>query len=95
MNVEKGSFKEIWLGTNRTRTLICIGTNVFLQITGQTFTSKYGAVFIKDVGALDPFVMKTINSVVIIAAVLLCMYCVDMFGRKQVPDTLYSPVPGL
>jgi len=81
-SIEKGSFKEIWQGTNRIRTLVCIGTNIFLQITGQSFTSKYGAVFIKDIGAIDPFVMKTINSVAIIAAVLSSMYLADITGRK-------------
>lgn len=82
LTAETGSFKEIWQGTNLKRTLIVLGTNFFLQATGQVFGSKYGTVFLKDIGAIDPFVMSTVNTVCAIAAVLLCMGINDKVGRK-------------
>lgn len=42
LTVEQGRFREIFHGTNLKRTLIVVGVNVFLQLTGQNFTSVYG-----------------------------------------------------
>lgn len=33
---------EMFQGTNLKRTLIVVGVNIFLQLTGQNFTSVYG-----------------------------------------------------
>lgn len=41
---ERGNFKELFQGTNLRRTLIAMGTNFFLQATGQAFASAYGTV---------------------------------------------------
>ncbi|TPX07772.1 uncharacterized protein E0L32_010564 [Thyridium curvatum] len=112
VSVEKGSFKEIWQGKNRSRTLMTIGVNFFLQVrtssepcchalmphqaaldprandryyvqaTGQAFSSQYGAIFVKDIGAIDPFVMKTVNQLINLFTILACMYLTDISGRK-------------
>lgn len=42
LTVEKGRFVEIFKGTNLKRTLIVVGVNIFLQLTGQNFVSVYG-----------------------------------------------------
>lgn len=81
---EKGSFKEMWQGTNLKRSLIVIGANLSVQISGQSFASKYGAVFLKNVGALDPFSMTCINTALYILVVLLAMYLIDKIGRRLV-----------
>ena len=82
ITVEKGTFIEMFQGTNRIRTLICLGINFFLQATGQIFVSVYGAVFIKDIGAVNPFTMKSINSAVNIVFNLISMLLTDYTGRK-------------
>lgn len=42
LTVERGRMVEIFQGTNLKRTLIVVGVNIFLQLTGQNFTSVYG-----------------------------------------------------
>lgn len=79
--VEKGRFRELFQGSNLKRTLIVIGVNVFLQLTGQNFASVYGTVFIKSTGVIDPFSMSSINTSVAIVAVLLCQFMTDYTGR--------------
>ncbi|CAI6093680.1 unnamed protein product [Clonostachys chloroleuca] len=80
-NIKKGSPKDLFQGTNRKRTLITIGVNIFLQLTGQNFSSKYGTVFIQSIGTVNPFVMSCINSAVGIVVVLITQFLSDKTGR--------------
>jgi SP family sugar:H+ symporter-like MFS transporter len=82
MTHEKGTFKEMWQGTNFKRSLIVLGSNICIQISGQGLSSKYGSVFIKDINGPDPFQMFLINTGVQIAVVLVAMYILDKTGRK-------------
>jgi MFS transporter, SP family, sugar:H+ symporter len=102
ITTEKGVFKEMWQGTNLKRSLIVIGANFCIQITGQgkfsgrffphfdantmcaAFASKYGTLFLKQVGAVNPFVLQLINSVLFIFAGLCAMYLIDKVGRRSV-----------
>ncbi|KAM0556772.1 hypothetical protein ACHAPJ_005832 [Fusarium lateritium] len=79
--VKKGSFMDMWRGTNLKRTLITIGVNVFLQLTGQNFSSKYGTIFIQSLGTINPFVMSCINSALNIVTVFFTQYLADKTGR--------------
>lgn len=79
---DKGTFKEMWQGTNLRRTLIVVGTNFCIQITGQAFASKYGAIFLKEIGALDPFSMSCINTAIFIVLTILSMFLIDKVGRR-------------
>jgi hypothetical protein len=47
---------------NLKRTLIVLGANIFLQLTGQNFVSVYGVIFIKSIGVINPFTMTSINT---------------------------------
>ncbi|KAH8714587.1 general substrate transporter [Ilyonectria robusta] len=78
---ETGSFSELFQGTNRKRTLITIGVNIFLQLTGQNFISVYGTVFIQSLGSVNPFMMSCINSSAGIIMVLFAQSLVDRTGR--------------
>jgi Na+/H+-translocating membrane pyrophosphatase len=78
--VTNGFFSE----ANRKRTLITIGVNIFLQLTGQNFSSKYGTVFIQSIGTVNPFVMSCINSAVGIVVVLITQLLSDKTGRVYV-----------
>ncbi|KAJ3542365.1 hypothetical protein NM208_g3256 [Fusarium decemcellulare] len=79
--IKKGSFKDLFRGTNLKRTMITIGVNIFLQLTGQNFSSKYGTIFIQSLGTVNPFVMSCINSAVGIVTVFLTQYLSDKTGR--------------
>lgn len=79
---DKGVYSELWKGVNLKRTLITIGTNFFLHITGQIFASKYGAVYIKSLESLNPFTMVTVNQVCNLVAVVIAMATVDRWGRR-------------
>ncbi|TGJ82197.1 hypothetical protein E0Z10_g6576 [Xylaria hypoxylon] len=74
-------FKELFHGSNLRRTLIVIGVNVFLQITGQNFSSVYGTIFIKSLKTINPFTMTSINTAVNIFMVFVTQYLCDITGR--------------
>lgn len=63
------------------RTLIVIGTNVFLQLTGQNFSTVYGTVFIKSIGTVNPFAMNSVNVSVNILMVIITQLLTDRTGR--------------
>ncbi|KAI9148952.1 Major facilitator-type transporter ecdD [Paramyrothecium foliicola] len=85
--VEKGSFKELFQGTNLKRTVIVVGTNVFLQLTGQNFASVYGTIFIQSLGTVNPYTMSTVNTAINIVVVFACQYLADKVGRKPLMAT--------
>ena len=79
---ERGTIKEMFQGSNLRRSLIVIGANVSIQISGQGLVSKYGTVFLKALNGPDPFQMFLINTSLQIVFVLLAMYLFDRIGRK-------------
>lgn len=79
---ERGTFKEMFQGSNLRRSLIVIGANISIQISGQGLVSKYGTIFLKDLNGPDPFQMFLINTSLQIVFVLLAMYLFDRVGRK-------------
>lgn len=84
INRESGSFMELWRGTNLRRTLIIIGANVCAQLTGQSFSSKYGVIFLKQIGTVDAFVLNIINNALFILVVIASMLLIDRLGRRYV-----------
>lgn len=79
--VEVGRFREIFQGTNLKRTLIVVGVNIFLQLTGQNFVSLYGAIFIRDLNTINPFTMTSINSGLSIVVLIITQSLTDVVGR--------------
>ncbi|KAH6977566.1 general substrate transporter [Ilyonectria sp. MPI-CAGE-AT-0026] len=79
---EQGNFMEIFQGPNLKRTWITVGINFFLQITGQVFTSRYGTIYIKSLGTVDPFIMTIVNQAVNLIGILFSMAFVDSVGRR-------------
>ncbi|KAJ9607528.1 hypothetical protein H2200_007606 [Cladophialophora chaetospira] len=79
---DKGTFKEMWQGTNLKRSIIVIGANISIQISGQGLFSKYGTIFLGDIHGPDPFQMFLINTSLQIVVVLSAMYLFDKVGRK-------------
>ncbi|OKL57883.1 hypothetical protein UA08_06713 [Talaromyces atroroseus] len=82
ITVDRGRFVEVFKGVNLGRTLITVGTNVFLQITGQNFVSNYGTIFIESLRTINAFTVTVINSVANIVVVLAVMLMADKVGRK-------------
>jgi MFS transporter, SP family, sugar:H+ symporter len=82
VRVEKGSFAELWKGTNLRRTLIVVGANVCAQLTGQSFASKYGVIFLSEIGTVDPFVLNIVNNVLFILVCAVAMTLADRVGRR-------------
>lgn len=56
--MSNGTFKETFEGANRRRTLIVIGTNMLLHLTGLSFITNYGTIFIQMQDAFNPFLHK-------------------------------------
>lgn len=79
---DKGTFFDLFRGSNLKRTLITCGTNFFLQLTGNVFANKYGTVYIKSLGSVDPFTMTVVNQLVQLLGVVVAMALVDRWGRR-------------
>ena len=84
INPEKGTFMELWRGTNLKRTLIIIGANICAQLTGQSFGSKYGVIFLKQIGTVNAFILNVINNALFILVVIASMLLIDRLGRRPV-----------
>ncbi|KAH8799475.1 general substrate transporter [Xylogone sp. PMI_703] len=82
LEVQQGKYSELFKNPDSKRTWITVGTNFFLQITGQVFTAKYGTVYIKSLGTVDPFTMTVINQVINTVAVIVAMTLLDRLGRR-------------
>lgn len=76
------TFWDLWKASNLKRTLITCFVNFFLQLTGNTFANKYGTIYIKSLGSLDPFVMTVVNQLVNLMGVVFSMSLVDKMGRR-------------
>jgi MFS transporter, SP family, sugar:H+ symporter len=79
---DRGTFKELFQGTNRRRTLIVIGSNLCVQISGQGLFSKYGTIFLADLNGPNPFQMFFINSGIQLVVFCCALFLFDRTGRK-------------
>lgn len=82
---EQGKYIELFQGKNLKRTAIVVAMNFFQQATGQAFASSYGAIFIRDIGTVNPFTMTLVNSIVNLVVSFIGLYLVDRHGRRYVP----------
>lgn len=64
--------------------MIAIMTGLFNQLTGQSFVSQYGTLFVKSFNRLDPFVYTVISLSVTMLGPLIVFSCVDMVGRRPI-----------
>ncbi|KAI6284790.1 hypothetical protein MCOR27_002552 [Pyricularia oryzae] len=82
ISMSNGTFKETFEGANRRRTLIVIGTNMLLHLTGLSFITNYGTIFIQMQDAFNPFSIKIITSVLTVVECILSQFLVDFVGRR-------------
>lgn len=92
--MSNGTFKETFEGANRRRTLIVIGTNMLLHLTGLSFITNYGTIFIQMQDAFNPFSIKIITSVLTVVECILSQFLVDFVGRRYAFLTAILPVTG-
>jgi Sugar (and other) transporter. len=79
----------IILLANFKRTLLSVGVNLFLQLTGNIFVTIYGAVFMSGLNGVNAFTMTTINSAVNAVFTLLSQLLIDRVGRRYASN--FSP----
>ncbi|RBR19952.1 hypothetical protein FVER53590_12263 [Fusarium verticillioides] len=79
---EQGNYLELFQGKNLKRTAIVVAMNFFQQATGQAFASTYGAIFIRDIGTVNPFTMTIVNAIVNLCSAFAGLYLVDRAGRR-------------
>ncbi|GFZ49259.1 hypothetical protein JCM24511_07378 [Saitozyma sp. JCM 24511] len=82
MEKERGSYLDLFRKPNRRRTSIAWASNFFLQASGQSFVSQYGAVFFKSIGAANPFALTIGNTTLLTGACLINMCLMDHVGRR-------------
>ncbi|KAF2143939.1 uncharacterized protein K452DRAFT_350295 [Aplosporella prunicola CBS 121167] len=83
-DVTKGEWNELFKGTNARRMMIAIMAAFFRQATGQSFTSKYGTVFIKSLSSVDPFKINILKAGLICLGPLTTMLLIDRVGRRRI-----------
>ncbi|VUC27305.1 unnamed protein product [Clonostachys rosea] len=80
----KGKWSELFKGTNARRTwggLIAAGA---VQLTGQSFASNYGTIFLKSVGVIDPFTGTMIKRAGLLIGCIFVIAFVEKIGRRRV-----------
>lgn len=60
--------------------MIACSANFFLQLTSNTFTNKYGTIYIMSLGTVDPYVMTAVNQRINLLGVVTLMVLVDKWG---------------
>ncbi|KAH8807734.1 general substrate transporter [Xylogone sp. PMI_703] len=74
LEVQQGKYSELFKNPDAKRT--------WITITGQVFTAKYGTIYIKSLGTVDPFTMTVINQAINTVAVIVAMTLLDRLGRR-------------
>jgi SP family sugar:H+ symporter-like MFS transporter len=82
-DVDKGSWIELFQGTNRRRTFIAVNTFILQQFTGQAFASQYGPRFYATVGlGAQAFTYGLIMGACGVVACFIGMILIDKLGRR-------------
>ncbi|RAK87674.1 aldehyde dehydrogenase [Aspergillus costaricaensis CBS 115574] len=80
----KGSWAELLQGTNRRRTMIAVMTAAFNQLTGQSFVSQYGSLFVKSLKVMNPFAFTLGSRGISTVGPLVTFSLVDTTGRRPI-----------
>ncbi|KAJ5100480.1 general substrate transporter [Penicillium angulare] len=78
----QGKWSDFLKVPNRRRLRIAIAVAIFNQVTGQSFMSQYGAVFIKRLQSISPFTFQTISTAITCLGPIITFLFVDMLGRR-------------
>ncbi len=82
---ESTSWRELFVGKPRIRyrLFLCVGMNVFQQLTGISYFLYYGTHIFKDIGVTDPFTIQLIFGSVGFGSTFIALYTVQKFGRRR------------
>ncbi|RAK79173.1 general substrate transporter [Aspergillus fijiensis CBS 313.89] len=80
----KGTWLELLQGTNLRRTMIAVMTAIFNQVTGQSFVSQYGTLFVKSLHVMNPFAFAMISRALTCIGPLITFSLVDTTGRRPI-----------
>lgn len=78
------TWRDVVKGTNLRRTTIVVMMSMFNMLSGNAFTSHYGTVFFKQIGAFDPFAATAIKKGVVVLGPLTVMLLVERLGRRGI-----------
>ncbi|TPX07934.1 uncharacterized protein E0L32_010389 [Thyridium curvatum] len=78
-----GSWKELVRGPNLRRTMTGIVASACTQLTGQSFASQYGAIFLKSINVMDAFTATMIKRSFLVFGCLLVIFFIDRVGRRR------------
>ncbi|KAH7324253.1 general substrate transporter [Stachybotrys elegans] len=83
----KGKWSELFKGRRTWGGLIAAGAN---QLTGQSFASSYGTVFLKQIAVMDPFTGTLIKRSLVLGGCIFVITMVERLGRRRVALTVGS-----
>ncbi|KAF9888774.1 hypothetical protein FE257_008350 [Aspergillus nanangensis] len=81
-NQRKGSWKELFDSSNRTRTWIAIMAMFFQQFTGQSFIGQYSVSFYRANKIANPFLLNVMQNVASAVCSIFTGLTVDTIGRR-------------
>jgi hypothetical protein len=76
------SYADCFKGTNLRRTIIAIGVQILQQAQGNSFTTTYLVIFLKQVGVKEPLLINVAKMCCNFGATLLTFFLTDMLGRR-------------
>lgn len=76
------TFADCFKGSNARRTVIAVGVQVLQQAQGNSFTTTYLIVFLKQVGLDQPLLINVAKMCVNFGACLATFYLSDKLGRR-------------
>ena len=83
-SLEKAGYRQCFRGFSRRRTLIVLGSNFFLQATGQAFVSLYGPIIVGQIGGIEVFNYTLISASVGFVGYLFVLALNDKLGRRAI-----------
>ncbi|KAJ5579803.1 general substrate transporter [Penicillium hispanicum] len=78
----KGRWSDFLQGNNPRRLRIAIAVAILNQVTGQSFMSQYGAIFIKSLKTISPFTFSSIAIGITCIGPIITFSLVDTIGRR-------------
>lgn len=64
--------------------MIALLTGAFNQLTGQSFVSQYGTLFVKSFNRMDPFTYTVVSNTITLLGPIIAFSCVDKVGRRPI-----------
>ncbi|PYH30452.1 sugar transport protein [Aspergillus neoniger CBS 115656] len=81
--LQKKSFKDLFIKGNRERTFVVAAANFFQQASGQAFASQYGTLFVKQLKSVNAFSVTLGTNATDIGALIISTALSDLVGRRM------------